>query len=238
MNQASQPHIVVIEDEQQIRRFLRTTLEAAGFAVFEAETGQRGLVEAGTRKPDLLIVDLGLPDMDGIDVIRDVRSWSRVPIVVLSARSQEQQKVQALDAGADDYLSKPFGTEELLARIRAHLRRQEGQRDNPSDELSFGNVVINFSQRSVMRAGERLHLTPIEYRLLLELVKNPGKVITHRHLLKEVWGPHSTEQAHYLRTYMGHLRQKLEQEPANPQYLLTETGVGYRFQPEGKAAQA
>ncbi len=232
MSHAAPPHIVVIEDEQQIRRFLRASLEAAGFAVHEAETGQRGLVEVATRKPDLLILDLGLPDMDGIDVIRDVRSWSRVPILVLSARSQEEQKVQALDAGADDYLSKPFGTEELLARIRAHLRRQEGQRNDPSDELRFGDVVISFSQRSVMRGDTRVHLTPTEYRLLLELVKNPGKVITQRHLLKEVWGPHSTEQAHYLRTYMGHLRQKLEQEPANPRYLLTETGVGYRFQPE------
>lgn len=228
------PHarIVVIEDEQQIRRFLRTTLESSGFEVFDAENGQRGLIETGTRKPDILILDLGLPDMDGLDIIRDVRAWSQVPIIVLSARTNEQQKVQALDAGADDYLSKPFGTAELLARIRAHLRRQDSMRDNHSDEFSFGDVVINFSQRSVTRHGERLHLTPIEYRLLLQLIKNPGKVITHRQLLKDVWGPHSVEQAHYLRTYMVHLRQKLEQEPANPRYLLTETGIGYRFQPE------
>lgn len=228
----SRPRIVVIEDEQQIRRFLRSSLEMGGYEVFDAENGQRGLVESGTRKPDLLIIDLGLPDMDGVDLIRDIRGWSRVPILVLSARTQEQQKVHALDAGADDYLTKPFGTEELLARIRAHLRRQDGLRDNLSDEFCFGEVVINFTQRSVTRAGERLHLTPIEYRLLLELVKNAGKVITHRHLLKEVWGPHTVEQAHYLRTYMAHLRQKLEREPANPKYLLTETGIGYRFQPD------
>ncbi len=230
------PRVVIIEDEQQIRRFLRSSLESAGFEVHDAETGQQGLVECGTRKPDLLIVDLGLPDIDGIEVIRDVRNWSRVPIIVLSARTQEQQKVEALDAGADDYLSKPFGTAELLARMRAHLRRSESQRENPSDEFSFGDVVIHFSQRSVTRAGERLHLTPIEYRLLMEMVKNPGKVMTHRQLLKDVWGPHSVEQPHYLRTYMGHLRQKIETEPANPKYLLTETGIGYRFQPEGRSA--
>ncbi len=232
MSHDPQPRIVIIEDEQQIRRFLRAALEASGFDVYEAENGQRGLIETATRKPDILILDLGLPDMDGIDIIRDVRAWSQVPIIVLSARTNEQQKVQALDVGADDYLSKPFGTAELLARIRAHLRRQEGQRNNNTDEFTFGDVVINFSQRSVSRNGERLHLTPIEYRLLLQLIKNPGKVITHRQLLKEVWGPHSVEQAHYLRTYMVHLRQKLEQEPANPKFLLTETGIGYRFQPE------
>jgi two-component system KDP operon response regulator KdpE len=227
-----QPRIVIIEDEQQIRRFLRTTLEAAGFEVFDAENAQRGLVETATRKPDILVLDLGLPDMDGIEIIRDVRTWSQVPIIVLSARTNEQQKVLALDTGADDYLSKPFGTAELLARIRAHLRRHEGHQTSTADEYTFGDVVINYSQRSVTRNGERLHLTPIEYRLLMQLIKNPGKVITHRQLLKEVWGPHSVEQAHYLRTYMVHLRQKLEQEPANPKYLLTETGIGYRFQPE------
>lgn len=227
-----QPRIVIIEDEQQIRRFLRTTLEAAGFEVFDAENAQRGLVETATRKPDILVLDLGLPDMDGIEIIRDVRTWSQVPIIVLSARTNEQQKVLALDTGADDYLSKPFGTAELLARIRAHLRRHEGQQHSTAEEYTFGDVVINFGQRSVSRNGERLHLTPIEYRLLMQLIKNPGKVITHRQLLKEVWGPHSVEQAHYLRTYMVHLRQKLEQEPANPKYLLTETGIGYRFQPE------
>lgn len=227
------PRIVLVEDEQQIRRFLRSSLENNGFEVYDAADGNRGLVECGTRNPHLLILDLGLPDMEGINVIRDIRTWSRVPIIVLSARTQEHQKVQALDAGADDYLCKPFGIDELLARIRAHLRRQEGQRENPSNEFSFGDIVIHFSQRAVTRGNERLHLTPIEYRLLMELVKNPGKVLTQRHLLKEVWGPNSIEQPHYLRTYMGHLRQKLEIEPANPKYLLTETGIGYRFQPEG-----
>lgn len=232
MSSDLQPRIVIIEDEQQIRRFVRAALEASGFEVHEAENGQRGLIETATRKPDILILDLGLPDMDGIEIIRDVRAWSQVPIIVLSARTNEQQKVQALDAGADDYLSKPFGTAELLARIRAHLRRQDGQRNSVADEFSFGDIVIHFSQRSVTRNGERLHLTPIEYRLLLQLIRNPGKVMTHRQLLKDVWGPHSIEQAHYLRTYMVHLRQKLEQEPANPRYLLTETGIGYRFQPD------
>lgn len=233
MTSDTHPRIVIIEDEQQIRRFLRSSLEAAGFDVYDAEDGKRGLVESGTRKPDLLIVDLGLPDVDGIDVIRDIRGWSNVPIIVLSARTQEQQKVQALDAGADDYLCKPFGTAELIARIRAHLRRKENHQDSNSDEFCFGDIVVNFTQRSVTRAGERLHLTPIEYRLLMELIRNPGKVLTQRHLLKEVWGPHCTEQPHYLRTYMGHLRQKIEQEPANPRFLLTETGIGYRFQQEG-----
>lgn len=221
--------IIIIEDEKQIRRYLRAAFEVAGFEVLEAENGQQGLVLSSAHKPDLLVIDLGLPDMDGIDVIRDIRSWSRVPIIVLSARSHERHKVQALDVGADDYLCKPFGTAELLARIRAHLRGREIHPQDGSDEFAFGKIVVNFTQRSVVREGVRLHLTPIEYRLLLELVKNEGKVLTHQTLLKEVWGPQCIDQPHYLRTYMGHLRQKLEEEPAHPRHLLTETGVGYRF---------
>lgn len=222
-------HVVVIEDDKQIRRFLRACLEEEGMTVFEAETGRQGLVEAGTRKPDLLVVDLGLPDMDGAEVIRQVRAWSALPIIVLSARTQEADKVNALDAGADDYLTKPFGTAELLARIRAHLRRRDRSRDSAEPEFRFGDTVIDFARRGVTRAGAPVHLTPTEYRLLTVLARNAGKVLTHRHLLREVWGPSHAESSHYLRIYMANLRQKLEADPAQPRHLLTETGVGYRL---------
>jgi two-component system KDP operon response regulator KdpE len=205
--------------------------------VHEADTAKRGLLDAGTRKPDLLVVDLGLPDGNGLDVIRDVRSWSNVPIVVLSARSDEADKIAALDAGADDYLTKPFGVGELLARVRANLRRPRAGRDDAvtpgvGDEESifrFGEVAVDRQARIVLRKGEEVHLTPIEYRLLLALVANAGRVMTQRQLLKEVWGPSHAEQGHYLRIYMGHLRQKLERDPAQPEHLLTETAVGYRL---------
>jgi two-component system KDP operon response regulator KdpE len=191
----------------------------------------------GTRKPDLLIVDLGLPDGDGIDLIRDVRGWSNVPVIVLSARINEVDKIAALDAGADDYLAKPFGLGELMARVRANLRRPrtvstEAQSDvpTPTDAVfSFGDVEVNRLERIVRRAGAEVHLTPIEYRLLAVLVANVGRVITHKQLLRDVWGPSHSEQSHYLRIYMGHLRQKLEVDPAQPLHLLTETGVGYRL---------
>jgi two-component system KDP operon response regulator KdpE len=226
------PVAVVIEDEPQIRRFVRAALEGEGWQVFEADTAQRGLVEAGTRKPDLLVLDLGLPDGDGLDVIRDVRGWSAVPIVVLSARADEADKIAALDAGADDYLTKPFGVGELLARVRANLRRPRaaGADGAPEEPLfSFGDVVVDRQARLVRRGGVEVHLTPIEYRLLTVLMTHAGRVLTHRQLLREVWGPAHAGQNHYLRIYMGHLRQKLEADPAQPKHLLTETAVGYRL---------
>jgi two-component system KDP operon response regulator KdpE len=226
------PVAVLIEDEPQIRRFVRAALEAEGWQVFEAATAQHGLRDAATRKPDLVVLDLGLPDGDGLDVIRDVRSWSAVPIVVLSARVEEDDKIAALDAGADDYLTKPFGVGELLARVRANLRRpRNAGSDGQADEslFRFGEVEVDRQARLVRRAGTEVHLTPIEYRLLLVLVTNAGRVLTHRQLLREVWGPSHAEQGHYLRVYMGHLRQKLEQTPSQPSHLLTETGVGYRL---------
>ncbi len=228
----SAPVAVVIEDEPQIRRFVRAALQAEGWQVFEADTAARGLTEAGTRKPDLLVLDLGLPDRDGLDVIRDVRGWSAVPIVVLSARTDEADKIAALDAGADDYLTKPFGVGELLARVRANLRRPRAANADgmPDDPLfAFGEVVIDRQARLVRRSGVEVHLTPIEYRLLAVLTSNAGRVLTHRQLLREVWGPSHAGQSHYLRIYMGHLRQKLEVDPAQPQHLLTETAVGYRL---------
>jgi len=226
------PIAVVIEDEPQIRRFVRAALEAEGWQVFEADTAQRGLTEAGTRKPDLLVLDLGLPDGDGLEVIRDVRGWSAVPIVVLSARTDEADKIAALDAGADDYLTKPFGVGELLARVRANLRRPRGAGADGTPEeplFSFGEVEVDRQARLVRRAGVEVHLTPIEYRLLTVLVSHAGRVLTHRQLLREVWGPSHAGQNHYLRIYMGHLRQKLEADPAQPKHLLTETAVGYRL---------
>jgi two-component system KDP operon response regulator KdpE len=213
---------------------VRAALEAEGWQVFEADTLQRGLTEAGTRKPDLLVLDLGLPDGDGVDLIRDVRGWSNVPIIVLSARTDEADKIAALDAGADDYLIKPFGTGELLARVRANLRRPRaaaaaGQEEAADPVFRFGAVEVDRQARIVRRDGVEVHLTPIEYRLLLVLVANAGRVLTHRQLLRDVWGPSHSEQSHYLRIYMGHLRQKLEAEPAQPRHLLTETAVGYRL---------
>ena len=228
------PTAVVIEDEPQIRRFVRSALEAEGWQGFEAETAQRGLTEAGTRKPDLLVLDLGLPDGDGLDLIRDVRGWSTVPIVVLSARSDEADKIAALDAGADDYLAKPFGVGELLARVRANLRRPRvvhahGDASTGEQLFAFGDVVVDRQARLVRRNGIEVHLTPIEYRLLTVLMTNAGRVLTHRQLLREVWGPSHAGQNHYLRIYMGHLRQKLEADPAQPKHFLTETAVGYRL---------
>ena len=232
-----QPVAVLIEDEPQIRRFVRLALEAEGWQVHEADTAARGLADAGTRKPDLLVVDLGLPDGDGLALIRDVRGWSNVPIVVLSARSDESDKIAALDAGADDYLTKPFGVGELLARVRANLRRpRAGQEVLGAEGLpvfSFGDVEVDRQARLVRRAGAEVHLTPIEYRLLTTLVTNAGRVMTHKQLLRTVWGPSHSEQSHYLRIYMGHLRQKLEIDPAQPRHLLTETAVGYRLLVEG-----
>ncbi|MGZ5196120.1 MAG: two-component system response regulator KdpE [Ramlibacter sp.] len=231
---ASTPVAIVIEDEPQIRRFVRQALENEGWQVHEAGTLRSGLAEAGTRKPDLLVLDLGLPDGDGIDLIRDVRGWSTLPIIVLSARADETDKIAALDAGADDYLTKPFGVGELLARVRANLRRPRGTAGSLMDDADeavfrFGDVEVDLQARLVRRGGEAVHLTPIEYRLLAVLVANAGRVLTQRQLLREVWGPSHSDQSHYLRIYMGHLRHKLEVDPAQPRHLLTETAVGYRL---------
>ena len=222
--------ILIVEDEKQIRRFLRTALEAEGCKVFEAETCERGLIEAGTRKPDLVILDLGLPDRDGVEFIRDLRGWAGFPVLILSARGDEADKVAALDAGADDYLTKPFGMAELLARLRVLLRRQARVGAGASPEVAFGEVRVDLSRRQVLRDGAVVHLTPIEYRLLACLLANAGKVLTQRHLLREVWGPSYVDSGHYLRIYVGRLRQKLETDPARPRHFLTETGVGYRFE--------
>lgn len=223
------PIALLIEDEPQIRRFVRASLEAEGWQVFETETLKRGLIEAGTRKPNLIVLDLGLPDGDGVDFISDVREWSTVPIIVLSARVGEADKIKALDAGADDYLTKPFGSGELLARVRATLRRQRLPANNDNGVVQFGDVAVDMRERQVTKGGENVHLTPTEYRLLTALLNNAGRVVTNPQLLREVWGPSHSESGHYLRVYMGHLRQKLEDDPAQPKYLQTETAVGYRL---------
>lgn len=223
------PIALLVEDEPQIRRFVRVALESEGWQIFEAATMQRGLIDCGTRKPNLVILDLGLPDGDGVDFILDVRKWSRVPIIVLSARVNETDKIRALDAGADDYLSKPFGVGELLARVRATLRRQHQQLAGDDGLIRFGDVTLDLKARLVTKAQQQVHLTPTEYRLLTVLVVNAGRVVTNPQLLKEVWGPSHSESGHYLRIYMGHLRQKLEDDPAQPKHLLTETAVGYRI---------
>ncbi|WP_118985708.1 two-component system response regulator KdpE [Photorhabdus sp. CRCIA-P01] len=222
--------ILIIEDEKEIRRFVRLALEGEGYRVFDSDTLKRGLIEAGTRKPDLIILDLGLPDGDGINLIRDLRQWSSIPVIVLSARDKEADKVAALDVGADDYLSKPFGISELLARVRVALRRFA--RTNKEESIvHFSDVVVDLVNRRITKNDEELHLTPIEFRLLGELLANSGKVLTQRQLLNQVWGPNYVEHNHYLRIYMGHLRQKLETDPTRPKHLLTETGIGYRFMP-------
>lgn len=229
MSSAS-PVIIVIEDDPQICRFLRTSLSVHGFQVIEAETGERGVVEIGTRRPELVILDLGLPGMDGIAVIRKVREWSSVPIIVLSARSQESNKIAALDAGADDYLTKPFSIGELLARIRVPLRRAAQLTGNGVETVfCVGDLRVDLFHRSVHVGEQEIQLTPIEYRLLTVLIRHAGKVLTHRQLLMDVWGPAYVEHAHYVRIYMGQLRRKLEADPTHPRYLLTEAGIGYRF---------
>jgi two-component system KDP operon response regulator KdpE len=220
--------ILVVEDEPDIRRFLRSSLGAEGYRVVESPNGRRGTLDAGMHKPDLAIVDLGLPDFDGVAVIRGIREWSPMPILVLSARIQERSKIEALDAGADDYVTKPFGVGELLARVRAALRHST-RSANGSVAVQLGNARIDFQKRLASKDGNEVHLTPIEFRLLGCLARHLGMVVTHRQLLTEVWGPTHAADTHYLRIYMKQLREKLEVDPAQPRHLLTETGVGYRL---------
>ena len=229
-------HILIVEDEADIRRFVRLTLESEGHTVHEAATLQRGLIEAGTRRPDLVVLDLGLPDGDGVDLIRDLRTWSAMPIIVLSARSAEASKIAALDAGADDYLVKPFGSGELMARVRAQLRRsQRAGVASAQPVIEFGNITVDLARRTVERrsgqGSEILHLTPIEYKLLTHLASQPDRVITHAQLLRAVWGPGHTEDTHYVRVHMANLRKKVEDNASMPRHLRTEAGVGYRFVP-------
>jgi two-component system KDP operon response regulator KdpE len=222
------PKIIVVEDDPPIRRFLRTALMTHGFEIFEAATGKQGVIEANIRKADLIILDLGLPDMDGVEVVKATRAWSEMPIIVLSARSGEAHKIEALDAGADDYLTKPFGLGELLARIRVALRHASiPPEQTEAGVFVTGNLRVDFINRRVYNDDQEIHLTPIQYRLLSVLVEHAGKIMTHRQILKEVWGPNSIESPHYLRIYMSQIRHKLESDPAQPKYLLTESGVGY-----------
>jgi two-component system KDP operon response regulator KdpE len=225
--------VLLIEDEPEIRRFLRTTLPAHGFRLYEAATGKDGLTEAQARNPDLILLDLGLPDLEGSEVIRQVREWTATPIIVLSARDQEQVKVAALDLGADDYVTKPFGVNELLARMRAALRHaSRSAADVGEPVFELGDLKVDLGRRQVFVSAKEIHLTPIEYKLLTTLIRYAGKVMTHRQLLKEVWGPLHVEEGHYLRVYMRQLRNKLEKNPAHPRYLVTELGVGYRLRTE------
>jgi two-component system, OmpR family, KDP operon response regulator KdpE len=227
------PLILLIEDEPQMRRFLRTALTAHDYRMVEAVTAKEGLAQAAARNPDIILLDLGLPDRDGLEVTRELREWSHTPIIVLSARGREQDKVAALDVGADDYLTKPFGVEELLARMRVALRHASLGTGGPSEPIfESGGLRMDLVERRVWRQGEEIHLTPTEYKLLATLVRHAGKVLTHRQLLKEVWGSNYLNQSHYVRVYLGQLRQKIEPDPARPRLLITEPGVGYRLKAE------
>jgi two-component system KDP operon response regulator KdpE len=227
-------NVLLVEDELPIRRFLRPAVAAAGWRLIEAETGQGGILEASQSQPDVIVLDLGLPDIDGIQVVQRVREWSAVPIIILSARGQENDKIGALDAGADDYVQKPFSVGELVARIRVALRHAAGQINPPADsKIVAGDITLDLHRRIVTKGGQELHLTPLEYKLLATLARHAGMVMTHRQLLREVWGPGHAEDSTYLRMFVRQLRQKLEAEPARPKYLLTETGVGYRFVTDG-----
>lgn len=227
------PVILLVEDDPEIRRWLRVILESEGYRLLFAETGEQGVIEAAARQPELLLLDLGLPDLDGVEVIRRVRGWSRIPIIVISARGQEKDKVEALDAGADDYVSKPFGVGELLARLRVALRHAATVQ-NGAEPACFktDGLEVDLAARRVRVDGRDIHLTPIEYKLLTALVRHPGRMLTHRQLLKEVWGPNFVEHHNYLRVHMSQLRRKIEQQPARPRYILTEPGIGYRLSEE------
>jgi two-component system KDP operon response regulator KdpE len=222
------PTVLVVEDEPEIRQFLRSSLHAEGYRVIESPNGRRGSLDAGQHKPDLAIVDLGLPDFDGLEVIKRIREWSPMPIIVLSARIQERSKIDALDHGADDYITKPFGVGELLARVRVALRNSV-KTEGGKRILSLGSTTVDLEKRRATRDGAEIHLTAIEFRLLACLAKHLGMVVTHKQLLQEVWGPTHVDDTHYLRVYMKQLREKLEPDPVRPRYLLTETGVGYRL---------
>lgn len=224
-----QPVALLVEDEPQVRHFVRTALEAEGWRVFESDNIKRGLIDAASRRPDLVILDLGLPDGDGIGFIASIRQWSPVPIIILSARDSEQDKIRGLDAGADDYLTKPFGLGELLARVRAALRRQRRPEGEAGSMIEFGDVRVDPQARLVSKGADTVHLTPTEYRLLMVLVNHAGRVVTNAQLLREVWGPAHAENGHYVRIYMGHLRQKLEDDPTRPRHIVTEPAVGYRL---------
>lgn len=227
------PLVLLVEDEPQMRRFLRAALTSHDYRLIEAGTAKEGIAHAAARNPDIILLDLGLPDRDGLDVARDLREWSTTPIIVLSARGREQDKVAALDLGADDYLTKPFGVEELLARIRVALRHASRPAGAPPEAVfEAGDVRVDLARREVTRAGTPVHLTPTEYKLLGLLIRHAGRVLTHRQLLKEVWGVNYADQSHYVRVYMAQLRQKLEADPARPRLILTEPGVGYRLKAE------
>lgn len=226
---ANAPQVLLVEDDPHIRRFVRAALEGEGCRVCECDSLSQGLIEAGTRHPDMVILDLGLPDGDGRQFVQDLRTWSSMPVLVLSARDAEVDKIAVLDSGADDYLTKPFAVGELLARVRAMLRRARRGTEVEQPLVCFGQVEVDLIRRHVTRGGHSVHLTPIEYRLLCVLMSNAGKVMTHRHLLRDVWGPAFVDSSHYLRIYVGHLRQKLEDDPTQPRHFLTEVGVGYRF---------
>jgi two-component system KDP operon response regulator KdpE len=228
--QSFQPAALVIDDEPQIRRLLRTILEADGYRVFDSAAGSDGIVQAAQRRPDVVLLDLGLPDMDGTEVLRRLREWTRVPILILSVRDREDDKVAALDCGADDYVTKPFNTAELLARLRAALRHAQGQ--PAAATFVSGQLEVDLAARQVRKSGKEVKLTPTEYALLRLLIANSGKVLTHRHLLTEVWGPKAVDQTHYLRVHIAHLRDKIESDPANPDLILTEPAVGYRLVPQ------
>jgi len=227
------PTVLVVEDEEQMRKFVRISLAANGYRVIEAKTGSEGLAQAVAHTPELVLLDLGLPDMDGIQVVRKLREWNTEPIIIISARGQEESKVEALDTGADDYLTKPFGAAELLARIRVALRHAARARDVPSTIVAIGeDIRVDLARRLVFLKDEEVHLTQTQYKLLVVLVKHAGMVMTHRHLLEQVWGPGHAQQMQYLRVYMTQLRHKLEKDPAQPRHLVTETGVGYRLKVE------
>jgi two-component system KDP operon response regulator KdpE len=223
---------LLVEDEAQMRRFLRASLTANGYRLVETATGGEAIAQAAQYNPDLVLLDLGLPDMDGLAVTRALREWTRAPIIVISARDQEQDKIAALDGGADDYLTKPFGTGELLARLRVAIRHKERAGGEAESAVTVGELRIDLARRQVFAQDREVHLTPIEYKLFSVLMKHAGRVLTHRQLLKEVWGPTSVDQTQYLRVYMAELRHKLEPEPARPRYLVTEPGVGYRLKVE------
>lgn len=224
---ALKPTALVIDDEVQMRRLLRVCLEGNGYRVFEAACGQDGITQAAQHPPDVILLDLGLPDMEGVAVLKRLREWSRAPVVVLSVRDREEDKVAALDSGADDYVTKPFGTSELLARLRVAQRHAAPSPESPL--FQCGELEVDLTARLVKRNGHEVKLTATEYALLLVFVRHAGKVLTHRQLLKEVWGPNQVEQTHYLRVYMAHLREKLEPDPAKPRLLVTEPGIGYRL---------